>query len=193
MSKPPRARGRRNVFSRVLLAGLALLLLVYAACRGGSPVINDVSTDLDNPPAYVHAQKLNAPGRDMSYPEAFKEEVRRGYPDLQPIYFDEPAEDVFSRALNVARQTPLWEITRVDAEAMEFEGVAKTRLLRFRDDFIARVRAEGEKRSRVDMRSKSRLGRSDFGANAKRIRKYFDELQRSSPPPPPDEVKNAGR
>jgi uncharacterized protein (DUF1499 family) len=82
---------------------------------------------------------------------------------------------VFQRALRVAREMPAWEITYEDAAAGIIEGVATTALFRFRDDFVIRIRPDGAG-ARVDMRSKSRDGRGDLGANAERIRAFLKVL-----------------
>ena len=75
---------------------------------------------------------------------------------------------------------PGWEITFEDKANGHFEGVATTRLFRWRDDFIIEVTPAGEGKSRIDMRSKSREGKSDLGANARRIRRFFEAKQGGS-------------
>ena len=59
------------------------------------------------------------------------------------------------------------------------EATARTRWFGFRDDVVVRVRPDGAG-SRVDVRSVSRVGRSDLGTNARRIRGFMDAL-RSAP------------
>lgn len=68
-----------------------------------------------------------------------------------------------------------WEIAAEDPSAGRIEATATTRWFRFKDDVIVRVAAQGAG-SRIDVRSKSRIGRSDLGANAKRIRAYVQKL-----------------
>ena len=79
------------------------------------------------------------------------------------------------RALAAARQRPDWEIDSVNEPSRTFEGVATSRIFGFQDDFAVRVRPDGSG-SVVDMRSKSRDGKGDLGANAARIRSFLDEL-----------------
>lgn len=69
-----------------------------------------------------------------------------------------------------------WELGRTDAGVMEVEGVATTPLLRFKDDFIFRVRPGAGGGSIIDGRSRSRLGQGDLGANAARIRAFFKKV-----------------
>lgn len=162
----------------VALGTLALVaVLTPAFAGGGKPPINDISTDLQDVPDFTQARTLpeNA-GRDLSYPEDFKEVVRHFYPDLTSLKLAEPPEVVFERAVARAKEHPGWTVTRVDAQARTLEGVAESRLFRFRDDFVVRVRPEEGGGTRVDMRSKSRVGRGDLGANAARIHMFLQAL-----------------
>jgi uncharacterized protein (DUF1499 family) len=160
------------------LALSALLFVILVSCA--TPMINDVTTDLVDPPQFVHAPTLEANrGRDFAYPESFVEEVRASYPDLAPLVVSLPPREAFEQALEAAREMPRWEITSISEEDLVFEGIATTWLFRFKDDFVIRVRAvdgSGDQ-SRIDMRSKSRIGKSDLGTNAKRIRTFRERLR----------------
>jgi uncharacterized protein (DUF1499 family) len=118
--------------------------------------------------------------RSFNGPEYGGERVARqqeaAYPDIRPRYVAEAPAAAFERALRSARRMG-WEI--VDAVPAEgrIEATATTRWLRFKDDVVVRIVADGTG-SRLDVRSKSRFGRNDLGANAKRIRAYFRELDR---------------
>jgi uncharacterized protein (DUF1499 family) len=135
------------------------------------PRINDISTDLDDPPAYPRGK----PGR---YPERFKAIVREHYPALGPLRLSRSPDEVFAAVRKLAEERELWNLTCVDEQDRSLQGVARTRLLRFRDDYVVRVRADGDG-AVVDMRSKSRLGKADFGANARRIRDFLADLERT--------------
>ena len=106
-------------------------------------------------------------------------DVRTGqtpeYPDIQPRYLPDEPDRVFEAALAIARGKG-WEIVETDATEGRIEAVAITRLLRFRDDVTIRVRPAGQGGSRVDMHSRSRVGRGDLGANARRIRDFQEAL-----------------
>ncbi|HEX5748279.1 MAG TPA: DUF1499 domain-containing protein [Archangium sp.] len=165
----------------VALGTLALVsVLTPAFAGGGKPPINDISTDLQDVPVFTHAGTLpeNA-GRNLEYPEDFKGVVRAYYPDLKSLKQAEPPDVVFARAVELARAQPGWTVTHVDAQGRTLEGFAETRLFRFRDDFVVRVRPEEGGGSRVDMRSKSRVGRGDLGANAARIHAFLQALAAS--------------
>lgn len=164
------------------LGMLALLVvLIPAIAGGGKPPINDISTDLQDVPVFTHAGTLpeNA-GRELGYPEAFKPVVGKAYPDLKSLKLGEPPDAVFERAVALARAQPGWTVTQVDAQGRTFEGVAESRVFRFRDDFVVRVRPEEGGGTRVDMRSKSRVGRGDLGANATRIHVFLQALAGSA-------------
>ena len=143
-------------------------------------MINDITTDPDDPPVFVDAQKIAAnKGRDLAYPgETFASQQREGYPDLAPIRVSDPPDAAFARAERVAAALN-WEITVRDPTTGVFEAVEVTRIFRFVDDIVVRVRAApASAASVVDVRSKSRVGRSDMGANAARIRAFRDALSR---------------
>jgi uncharacterized protein (DUF1499 family) len=69
-----------------------------------------------------------------------------------------------------------WDIVAADAPAGRIEATATTRWFGFKDDVVVRIEPAGEG-SRIDVRSVSRVGGSDVGTNAKRIRAYLRRLQ----------------
>ncbi|MBN2312024.1 MAG: DUF1499 domain-containing protein [Candidatus Hydrogenedentes bacterium] len=145
-------------------------------------MLNDISTDLDDVPRFVHAPKLSGNrGRDLAFPVSTAGAVAAAYPDLAPLDLPCSPGDAYARARRVARGTPRWTITYEDVEAFTFEGVAVTRLCRFRDDFVVRVRPGREGGAVIDMRSKSRIGKSDLGTNAKRIRRFLSAVEQIGP------------
>ena len=156
------------------------LLTVFFVNAMRFPQINDVSTDLENVPAFIHAPTLPAnAGRDMDFPEGNARLIRTHYAVLQPLTSDVPPEKLYAVALETARAVPDWEITAQDDKGLTFEGVATTTVYRFRDDFIVRVTPTDGGGSQLDMRSKSRLGRSDLGVNAQRIAGFLEIVRRA--------------
>ena len=162
-----------------IIAALPLTVALPIVIRDLSyPRINDVTTDFENPLAFVVA--LEAPanaGRDMAYPEHFGPIVRKAYPDVRPLVLDESPEHVYQRVEELAEVQSGWEIKNSDAEKLIVEGEVSTFFFRFVDDFVIRV-SDQDGKARVDMRSKSRDGLVDAGANAKRIRNFLAELAR---------------
>ena len=156
-------------------AGLVAIALLVAALRPGAglPTINDITTDPEDPPLF------SATDRDMSYPaERFAPQQRAAYPDLEPIRVSSAPD----RALVLARETAEslgWEIISVDPAAGLLEAREVSRIFRFVDDVVVRVRAAGDG-AVVDIRSRSRDGKGDMGANAARIRAFLAAMQETS-------------
>ncbi|HEX8698339.1 MAG TPA: DUF1499 domain-containing protein [Myxococcaceae bacterium] len=161
----------------VALGLLTIVAVLFPAMTAGKhPRINDISTDLEDVPAFSQAAALPGnEGRNLSYPAEFKPIVRESYKDLKPLRVSGAPDAVFERAVALAKEQPRWQVTAVDPQARTFEGVVETGIFRFRDDFVVRVRPDGEA-TRVDMRSKSRVGKGDLGANAKRIEQFLQGL-----------------
>jgi len=165
----------------ILSAAFPALIVVASASSGmGYPPINDVTTDLSSPPEFDAVANLpdNA-DRDMSFPSDFVETIRESYPQLSPFHLVGPQptrEEMFDVALNVAKEEPGWSLHRIDETNGMIEGTAQTWLFRFKDDFAIRVR-EVDGDTVLDMRSKSRDGKGDLGANAKRIDQFIARVR----------------
>ncbi len=145
--------------------------------RGRSvPRIHDITTDLESPPEFVAVLPLRAHApnpAEYGGPE-IAEQQRKAYPELGPARLELPPAQAFERALEAARAMG-WEIVDADREAGRIEATATTFWFGFQDDVVVRILpADGG--SRVDVRSVSRVGRSDFGTNAERIRRYLEKL-----------------
>jgi uncharacterized protein (DUF1499 family) len=69
-----------------------------------------------------------------------------------------------------------WQVVSDDAALGRIEATATSRIFRFVDDVVIRVRDDGGE-TVVDVRSRSRMGQSDLGANSARIRAYLADLQ----------------
>jgi len=132
------------------------------------PPINDITTDTTNPPKYMTTAR--------PYPgEEFAKQQRAAYPDIAPVKMTAPPRDAFERAVKAAESMG-WEVVGRDAAAGTLEAVDTTKWFGFKDDIAIRVSA-AESGSRIDIRSKSRVGRSDIGTNARRIRAYVERLK----------------
>jgi hypothetical protein len=134
------------------------------------PYMNDVSTDPERPPQFSPPK---------TYESHFAEMQQIGYPDVRPLELALPSQEVFARAAAIATDSG-WEITALDEPAGRIEAVVTTRWFGFKDDVVIRVTPAGAG-SRVDVRSRSRVGRSDVGANAARIRQFFQTFQSTQP------------
>ena len=130
------------------------------------------------PPALTFAATLpENRGRDLSYPPAFAAVQQQCCADLQSVQLPVPPAEALERARQIAESQPSWRVTHTDAAAGTVEAIATTRLFHFQDDIAVRVRPGTEGGSLVDMRSKSRVGKGDMGANAARIRQFMVALR----------------
>lgn len=161
----------------LLPVAVALGALGYLRCNG-APAINDVATDLDDRPAFSADPALDPAlaEADAARLALFAQQQRAAYPDLVPLELEESPEAAFARALQTAGRMPGWQIARSDPARLQIEAVASSRVFHFADDVVIRVRASGAG-ARVDLRSRSRLGQADFGANAARIRAFVRALR----------------
>ena len=140
------------------------------------PAINDITTDTENPPPFVALIPLRAGASvPAAHPGGETAQIqRRAYPDIRPLELPVPPFAAFTRALNAAKGMG-WHIEAADAATGRIEATATTPWFGFRDDVVIRV-APTSTGSRVDVRSVSRVGKSDLGTNAKRIRAYLAKL-----------------
>ena len=142
---------------------------------GGAPPIHDITTDTEDPPGFVAAVVLNAPGRTDYEGPAVAEQQRAAYPDLGPAMLPVAPADAFERARASVRQMG-WELVAADSDALRIEATDRSFWFGFADDVVVRVAADGETGSRVDVRSLSRVGGGDLGVNARRVRAFVAAL-----------------
>lgn len=102
---------------------------------------------------------------------------KTAYPDMVPVMTALPVRRAFNEALHVAKSMPGWIIVAFDVDAGRIEASHQSRWFRFTDDIVIRVVGD-ELGSRIDMRSTSRQGQSDYGVNATRIRAYKAALRK---------------
>ena len=146
------------------------------------PPIHDITTDFDHPPAFVVILPLRVKAPNPAEYGGPKVEAaqRRGYPDIAPLLLSLPPEQAFLHAERVAG-TMGWDIVSIDRPNGLIEATDTTLFFGFKDDVVVRVQtAPGG--SRVDVRSVSRVGGSDVGTNAKRIRAYLGRLRQEERP-----------
>jgi uncharacterized protein (DUF1499 family) len=171
-----------TMLSAALLLGavLAYVPWQYSRTRNTLPRIHDITTDTDNPPTFNTVLPARAAERansvDRRDPQLAQLQ-KAAYPDLAPVITSLPTASAFNVALEVAKSMPGWTIVAVDADAGRIEASQRSRWFGFTDDIVLRVVGD-EPGSRIDMRSTSRQGRSDYGVNAARIRAYLDALRR---------------
>ncbi|WEN13911.1 DUF1499 domain-containing protein [Rhodanobacter sp. AS-Z3] len=166
---------RHLLFAAVgLLLGIAAFVPPWLLARraGSLPAIHDISTDTANPPPFVAILPLRAeaPNSPVYGGAEVAAKQQAAYPDIQPLLSTLAPADVLDMARKVAVAMK-WRIVAEQADTGRLEATSTTRWFGFKDDVVIRIRAEGAG-SRLDIRSESRLGGSDIGANAARIREF---------------------
>jgi len=138
------------------------------------PMIHDITTDTENPPVFVAVLPLrkDAPNSAAYGGPEIAAQQRAAYPDIRPLVSDLPPEKAYDRARTVARQMG-WNIVDENPSEGRIEATATTRWFGFKDDVVLRIVPAAGNGSRVDIRSVSRVGRSDVGTNARRIRAFL--------------------
>jgi len=164
------------IFSFVLaiipLAGVVLFVLKARQV----PPIHDISTDTINPPEFVLAKKVrHSSHNSLEYTFNNAEVQRQAYPAVQPLLVPIISSELIVAAEAVVNKLG-WHMHGMDKEKGIIEAYTTTPVLGFVDDVVIRVESVSSNESRIDIRSKSRVGVSDLGANAKRFQLFFDEL-----------------
>ena len=141
------------------------------------PPIHDITTDPFDPPAFnalMPVRKQAPNGADYGGPEVAKQQ-QQAYPDIKSLVLKAEPSVTMQKAIDAARSLG-WEVVATDAASGRIEATDTTTWFGFKDDVVVRVRPEASGGSRVDVRSVSRVGKSDVGANAKRVRKFLAKL-----------------
>ena len=178
--------GRQGAGGRGFVLALAGVVLGCAAfgvpfaiyqSASKAPPIHDITTDTESPPRFVTVVPLRvgAPNPIAYAGEAVAREQHAAYPDIQPATLAVPPDVAFQRALRVARDLG-WEIVAAIPSEGRIQATDTTRWFGFKDDVVIRITPEAS-RSRLDVRSLSRLGGSDLGKNAARVRAYSQRLR----------------
>ena len=166
-------RRRRGGAGAVLL-GLILSLPVagvgaaFEIAARTTPPINDISTETEDPPVFWFT------ATPSDYPAQNAGPQRAAYPDVRPLDLPVSADKAFAAALGLVEERG-WEVLSADPAESQIEAIARSRLFGFEDEVAIRV-TETDTGARIDMRSRSRLGQIDRGANARRIESFLSEL-----------------
>lgn len=141
------------------------------------PAIHDITTDLESPPEFVDMVRLrqDAPNPAEYAGEETANQQRQAYPDIQPLIVDTGKQEVMDEIITLIQERE-WTPVGIDRQEGRIEATETLAWFGFSDDVVFRVSETGEG-TRIDMRSKSRIGRSDVGVNAERIDAFLADLQ----------------
>jgi uncharacterized protein (DUF1499 family) len=165
------------------IIGLALLLgpAWYLPDLLLKPKINDITTDFRSPPKFDKLAAMRGSNANpVKYPGNFVAEQQvDAYPEIRPMVLERSAEEAYDLVHEAVKRLA-WQIVderKPNAETPgRIEAVTRTLLMGYPDDISVRIMAEPGK-ARIDVRSASRYGSHDFGANASRVRRLFDEVK----------------
>ena len=171
------------VFSIVALAAAALAAYPALKMRADVerlPRIHDITTDMETPPEFLAARAIRTEDQNsLDYAgEAIAAQQRQAYPDIQPILLAVSPDEAFAIAQRAVEQFG-WTLLEANRAEGRIEAVAASFWFGFKDDVVIRITDSSEGGARIDIRSASRIGRSDIGANAKRIRRFADKVRSS--------------
>ena len=161
----------------LVIALIPLIGLGMQAFKGRSlPAIHNISTDVVDPPQFDKVLALRgANSNPIEYKVTELASVQQdAYPMVKTLKHSLSPVDVFARAVALVKEQG-WELVNADQDNLTIEATETTTLWQFKDDVVIRIRAS-QNGSLIDMRSVSRIGRSDLGANAKRIELFLNKL-----------------
>ena len=181
--------GKLNIVSFVVALLFSAYLLQLVITARSVPAIHDATTNLEDVPAFTtlavrpdNLEKVPDEGRPelarLDPESRWKALHRQAYGDLRTVRVPTGVAETVDHAASLARSRG-WTIAKVDRKAGIVEATATSLFFRFKDDVVVRVRPDPQRSggSLVDMRSISRVGVSDVGMNAKRIRAFQTDLQ----------------
>ncbi len=185
----------RLVFFALLATAVAVagayIPLKFRELAQAYPFIHDITTDFENPPAIIAAAELprkNPPeyvGDEPAPREAdgvtTADAQRAAFPDIQPLIYDADLEQVTDAVRAIIKEMNMeilaeGPVGEASGSGWRLEAAFTSTWFGFVDDFIVRLSPSPDGKTRVDVRSKSRVGGSDLGANAERIRAFSAKL-----------------
>lgn len=175
-------RGIGHVFTAIFLGAVLLAYPAYLGIKAYRlPVISDITTDPIDPPRFEAIARLRSrEANPVVYAGLYAaEQQRAAYPEVEPLTVAVSSKLAFETTIAIITKRK-WRV--VDAREPvpgrregHIEAVARTPIMGFRDDVAIRVDGDADE-ARIDVRSSSRYGRHDFGANASRIVKLLEDI-----------------
>lgn len=157
----------------VIIGGVAYLLKQV----GDVPRIHDITTSLTDIPQFTKAlEQRKASDNSLAYDEKVASQQQTAYPELSTLVTTFSLGDALKKSTELAKQLG-WSVHFIDEKQGIIEATHTSALFGFVDDIIIRIR-EGDantgNQTHIDLRSASRVGESDLGANAERIKIFMD-------------------
>ena len=142
------------------------------------PAIHNISTDTINPPQFSRVPEYRTENDNpLEYQVSVLADVQaKAYPNVKTLFTDLMPRESHRIALGIASSFD-WNIVAENVVTGIIEATETTKLWAFKDDVVIRITERPEGGSAIDMRSVSRVGISDLGANAKRIEKFMAEFE----------------
>jgi hypothetical protein len=173
--------GAAQAFAAILIACLGLAVPGFYLSKAALlPALTEVETTPEEPLEFrALAAQRPADANPLEDPDEAEVEAQiEAYPDIGPMVIERSAPEVFS-IVNEAVDRLGWTIALNEAPGEtgvgRIEATDRTLIMGFTDDVLIQVKGD-DAHAIVDVRSVSRYGMTDLGANAKRIRKLFDEV-----------------
>ena len=176
-------------FAAAVVSGAAIVPYMFEHRLAANPFIHDITTDFEAPPQITAAANLDrknpaaydgaapVPNSDLTVAEA----QRSAFPDIKPVFVSINVDDTARKSRDIIKLMKMKVLSESTiGSTITIEATYKSRWFGFIDDFIVRIQPDGDK-ARVDIRSKSRVGVSDLGANAQRVRNFVDKLVKEVP------------
>lgn len=182
LAVPARAKVLDIRLVAALVVGLAVFAVPYSVARQfkKTPTVADATTNIEDPPSFVALAPVweKMAKNPLEYRRAEAADLQRRYfPDLTAgAEFDQPPAEVVRRAVSVARDMG-FDVAEAAPDQGRLEATDTTFWFGFKDDIVLRARAQDNGRTRVDIRSASRVGYLDGGTNARRIQAFLRRLQ----------------
>lgn len=168
---------RRRLSRAAVLSTPAIGFFAFSLYLGsGSPMIHDISTDTEDPPQFVQARQLRSDYHNtLAYTDSIAEQQRLAYPALQSLTVPRPLAEAQTLALRTVEELG-WTVTA--SSPGHIEATDQSFWFGFIDDVVIRIEADSQS-STIDLRSASRVGKGDLGANARRIQRFLTHYRQS--------------
>lgn len=172
-------RGLNLAISGIVVGLIATgTFLYFYMLAVNNPPIHDITTDFNNPPQFqelIRVRKNYPNPSDYGGPEIARQQ-KNWFPEIGPLELQVDQQKAYDYALQAARNMSWWKIQATHPDEHMIEATSTIPWFGFKDDIVIRVTNTSGK-SRIDVRSVSRIGKGDLGMNARRIKDYLGKVR----------------